>query len=240
MAIRLRIEVPLTPPTVFKTQDSVHNLLVHAMAQHGYHLPRNQPARWGFGVIRRPVSSIPTSLPLFHLQRIIVGSTDREIADVLAQLTPDDLTELSQVPGSGLDLRHAQIIHDRSWIPTAVLPIAPISPVRVLEHGPRGSIALLQLGPTWEARLNHVMTRRFDRPFAIRVIPDDIYLRERGGRVCTQLPVKSMPKTHRPVVLPGLQFPAILTGPEADLRDAWFNGLGAGTGMGFGCLGTAG
>jgi len=242
MSIRVTIDLPDYPhPTVLAIQDSVHNVLIHAFAQHGVHPAHNQPAAWGFGTVTHPVEP-PGKAPshLRQLQRIVVGSTDPTLAEALAKFTPEDLTELSQVPGSGLDLRTARLTFTDHWIPTSVLPVFPITPIRVLSprDGSQGSVAQLTLDARWMDGINRTMSRRFGRPFQLRVIPDDLYIRERQGRLVTSLPVKRDARGHL-VYLPGLTFPAILTGPSEDLRDAWFNGLGAGTGMGFGCLGFA-
>ena len=235
--IRLIIDVPATTPhALFETNDQIHNLLVYAMGAQGYHPPAKQTAAWGFGVISQPVS-VNGPRRLRRIQQIIVGSSHPDAANALARLTPGDLMEPSQVPGAGLDLRTATIRPDDPWIPTDVLAARPVSPIRVLEHrdGANGSTALLTLGEAWESALNRTMTRRLGRPVQLRVIPDDLYVRERQGHIVGRRAVKR-DRLGRPVVLPGLEFPFILIGTPEDLRDAWVNGLGAGTGMGFGCL----
>ena len=236
--IRLILDIPLTASrAIYETQDQIHNVLIHAMAVHGYHPPQKHPAAWGFGVVSRPLRG-NGSRQVFRVQRIYVGSSHPDVAATLARITPEDLRELSQVPQAGLDLHEATIHRDLSWqVTSEVLAVYPLSPIRVLEHrdGANGSTALLTLGDAWESALNRTMARRFGRPFHLQVIPDDLYIRERQGRITASRPIKKDPH-GRPVVLPGLEFPFILIGPPEDLRDAWINGLGAGTGMGFGCL----
>ncbi len=237
MMTRLIINVPSRAPrALFETQDQIHNLLIYAMGAHGYHPPEKQPAAWGFGVISQPVS-VNGPRRLRRIQQIIVGSSHPDTANALAHLTPDRLVEPSQVPGAGLDLREATIRPDDPWIPTDVLAVRPISPIRVLEHrdGANGSTALLTLGEAWETALNRTMTRRLGRTVQLHVIPDDLYVREQQGQLVARRAVKR-DREGRPVILPGLEFPFILIGSPEDLRDAWVNGLGAGTGMGFGCL----
>jgi len=159
------------------------------------------------------------------------------MAEALAQIAPDDLVEPSQVPGAGLDVRRSKIHQELTWFPTSILSVYAISPIRVLQRNDEShrSLAILTLGPGWEMALNRTMATRFGRPFHLRVIPDAFYVRARQGNLVAHMGVKKDAQ-GRPVILPGLVFPFVLTGPEADLRDAWYNGLGAGTGMGFGCL----
>lgn len=238
--IRLRIEVPSTAPrALFETHDQIHNVLIYAMKAHGYHPPKGRPAAWGFGIESRPVSPASSRKhppSLWRVHAIYVGSADPDASQALAQITPEDLLEPSQVPQSGLDLRSAVITQDGPWIDTDVLALRPITPIRVLEHrdGANGSTALLTLGPAWEAALNRTMTARLGRPVTLTVIPDDLYVREHNGHIVGSRVVKKV--GGRPIALPGLDFPFILVGPPSDLRDAWLSGLGAGTGMGFGCV----
>ncbi|MCY0908738.1 MAG: hypothetical protein OWR62_10140 [Sulfobacillus thermotolerans] len=220
----------------FDTRDAIHNVLTFALVRHGYHPVANRPSPWGFGVVGRRVRTRGPRR-LWRVERIVVGTTEPTIAEALARITPDDLVEPSQVPSAGLDLRQSTLRHDVSWFATSALSVYALSPIRVLERTEEShqSMAILTLGPQWDAALNRTMATRFGRPFQLRVVPDEFYVRAHQGHLVAKMGIKK-DRQGRPVILPGLVFPFLLLGPESDLRDAWFNGIGAGTGMGFGCL----
>jgi hypothetical protein len=79
------------------------------------------------------------------------------------------------------------------------------------------------------------MQSRFGRPFRLRLIPDRAYSFAKRGDLSASMAVGTRPD-GRPLCLPGIVTPFVLAGPAEDLRDAWFSGLGTGTGMGFGCV----
>jgi CRISPR-associated endoribonuclease Cas6 len=154
----------------------------------------------------------------------------------MAKITVEDLVEPSLSPGAGLDLRRATIAQDERWIPSEALSLYALSPIRVLhrEQGGR-SQALLTPGEAFNTALNRIMQTRFGRPFRLSFIPDRLYSFAKQSRLTASMAVGVRPD-GRPVCLPGIVTPFVLAGPSEDLRDAWFSGLGAGTGMGFGCI----
>jgi len=211
------------------------NLCDSALSRHGYRIDRTKPARYGFGVIARPVH-VPGAQArrMFRIERAWIGSTDPEVVQALAQITPEDLYEPSDVTGAGLDMRTATIT-DEEWVPTDVVAGYAISPIRVLQTTPGTPRrqALAVFGAEFDRALNRVMERRFQRPFHLHFVPDAGYVRLRRGDVTVHMGVRSL-SDGRVVALDGVVLPFLLAGPADDIQDAWFNGLGSATAQGFG------
>ncbi len=245
-SIKLYIDLPFSNRSaIIQSRDNVANLLTAAMRKYGYQPPDNQPARWGFGVIAKPANpnSHNSKQARLHLvQRVIVGTSDPDIATILSHLQPNDLLEPNQVAGAGLDLRMATISQAPSWIETEAAAFYCVSPVRVTQPSPPGQDPkeYLQTGDTFNQLLNRTMQARFGRTFDLTLIPDGLYVKSRHGEIKAQMAIKmrrdQQTAENVPVTLSGLVLPFILTGASEDLRDAWYAGLGRGTARGFGCL----
>lgn len=231
--IRLRIDLPYDAfEAVCRCRDNVKNIIDSALSRYGYSRVDNTPVRYGFGVLSRPVGKEG----LRRIERVILGSADPRIAQAIAKITSEDLLEPSMTPGAGLDLRQARIIRDERWTPAEALSLYALSPIRALVYDKGGrSRALLTPGLEFNAALNRAMACRFGRSFRLTFIPDALYARARGGNLSASMAIK-IREDSRPVCLPGIVTPFVLAGSSEDLRDAWFSGLGAGTGMGFGCV----
>lgn len=231
--IRLRMDLPFNAyEAVCQDRGRVKNILDNVLARHGYARIDNQPVRYGFGVLSRPLEKNG----LRRIERIYLGTSDPFIAEAMARIVPEDLLEPSLAPGAGLDLRRAVILRDERWIPVEALSLYALSPIRVLARGTgERSRALLVTGLEFDTALNKVMTLRFGRPFQLRLIPDRSYSFMKHGDLSASMAVGIRPN-GKPLCLPGIVTPFLLTGPVEDIRDAWFSGLGAGTGMGFGCV----
>lgn len=231
--LRLRIDLPFDAfEAVCRDRGRVKNIIDNALARRGYNRIDNQPVCYGFGVIARPVGVNG----LRRIERVVLGTSDPTIAEAMAKITSNDLLEPSLTPGAGLDLRRATIRRDERWMAVEALSLYALSPIRVLGWKKRGrSQALLTPGEAFNAALNRVMETRFGRPFRLSFIPDRLYSFSKKGNLTASMAV-GMKADGRPICLPGIVTPFLLTGPSQDLCDAWFSGLGAATGMGFGCL----
>ena len=239
-AIRLYIDLPKRngQKAVIKDRDQVANLLIAAMRKYGHQPRENQPAQWGFGVIAKRLNLNHTQdrQRLHVVQRVVVGSTNPDIADALAQLQSEDLFEPNSVPGASLDMRSAVIYAAPPWLETEAAAFYCVSPIRVTDHNPHGSpLDFLQTGDALNERLNRTMQTRFGRPFNLSLIPDSLYVRANRGKIDAGMAIKTLPN-GRPLVVRGLVLPFVLTGAAKDLRDVWFSGLGRSTARGFGCV----
>mgnify|MGYP000852570571 CR=1 FL=1 len=231
--IRLRIDLPFDAfEAVCQDRGRIKNLIDSALSRHGYSRTDNQPVCYGFGAITRPVGNNG----LRRVERVILGSSDPRVTTALARITLEDLIEPALTSGAGLDLRRGRIIRDERWTPVEALSLYAVSPIRVLSRtGGNRSQALLEPGEAFDTALNRSMTTRFGRPFRLKLIPDRLYSFARRGHLSASMAVGLRPN-GRPLCLPGIVTPFVLAGPADDLRDAWFSGLGTGTGMGFGCV----
>lgn len=213
---------------------AVKNVIDSYLSRQGVPLDRTRPAPYGFGVVARRIRAAGPHR-LYRIQEIRIGSTDEQVARALQELRPDELYEPSAVDGAGLDLRGAEIARMGAWLPVEAMAGYAVSPIRVLDTRPgrpKGR-AMATFGPEFDRALNRTMEQRFGRPFHLRFIPDAAYVRLRRGQVAARMAVKRSPD-GRMVTLDGVVLPFLLEGPPEELREAWFNGLGSATGLGFG------
>lgn len=231
--IRLQIDVPRgVKTTVITSRDAVKNLIDSGLVRYGATINRQQPARYGFGVVAKRVETSSNHI-LHRVERVVVGTSDPELAAILRKWTANDLVEPNAVPGAGLDLRAASIQRVSDPIIGEAIALYALSPLRIVEGNPGRTI--LELGPRWEEGLNRTMERRFHRPFHLRFIPDSFYVRSRRGKITAHMAVKIRGDGYV-VAYPGIVLPFILAGPPDELRIAWHSGLGSSTAMGFGCV----
>lgn len=85
------------------------------------------------------------------------------------------------------------------------------------------------------AAINPRLSRLAGRPVALQIQADSLYLRA-NPRHSVLVSVKQAPSGQSSFVI-GLSAPLVLVGSEADLRLAWYAGLGEKTRAGFGCIG---
>jgi len=238
--IKLYIDLPKQcRTTIISDRDRVANLLIAAMRKYGYRHQNNTPARWGFGVVSKPLNANSTNPKqwLHLVQRVIVGSSDPDIAALIVQIQASDLLEPNQVEGAALDLRMAKVYAASPWIDTEAASFYCISPIRVTEqHDKQNSYnSYLQTGAQLNQLLNRTMQARFRRTFDLTLIPDSLYVRSCGGDISAGMAIKTL-NEGKPLVIKGLNLPFMLTGAAEDLRDVWYSGLGRSTARGFGCL----
>lgn len=215
----------------------VADLLGCALRRHGFNPITNGPARWGFGVIAHPLKVAGPSRR-YGIEAIHLGSSDPAIARAIAALIPEDLVLDDAMSGWELDLRFAEL-RDEPDLPTGVEAlhgycISPIRVTRPLGNGHHED--LTQLTDDYQDLLNRTMSQRFGRPFQLRLLPDRVYVRSRGGQISAGFAIKTRPN-GAVVVKRGIALPFSLVGPAADIGDAWYSGLGRTTALGFGLLG---
>lgn len=230
--LRVRWDMPKQSHETIVTRDSVKNIIDYNLSKRGYLIDRMCPAQYGFGVIGRRVRS---NRRLYEVQRVWVGSSNPHIASILSDIRSEDLLEVQSVDGAGLDLRKARIFTSSDWEPMDAIVGYAVSPIRVLptENSTPRKIALHTFGNSWNQALNRTMKHRFGREFHLNFIPDVSYVRLHQGDVTARMGIKQLPD-GRILTLDGVVLPFTLTGPEHDIRDAWFSGLGSATAQGFG------
>jgi hypothetical protein len=231
--VRVTLQWPRHPDAAphIRTRDDIHNVVVALFRAGGVPPDRlaGQPASWGFGAWAHPTRPGPGR----WVSQIAVGTPDPELGAILAAASREDWAGAARRWPLAASVRV-----DRTWWATVtMLAVRPVSPIRVLAAvpGARRSHALLEPGPAWTDALNRVMSRRFGRAFALDAMFDGDWWSVAGPRTVARMAVKVLP-SGRELVLPGILCPLVLRGPNRDLRDAWFGGLGSGTAMGFGWL----
>jgi len=239
-SIKLYIDLPKRcRSAIIRDRDSVANLLTAAMKKYGYQPQKNVPVQWGFGVVSKPLNQpSQNSRQWLHLvQRVIVGSSSPDVAEIIAQIRAADLLEPNQVDGAGLDLRMAKLYAAPLWIDTEAASFYCVSPIRVTErHENKSSYdSFLGTGDKLNLLLNRTMQARFRREFNLSLIPDSLYVRSCAGKVDAGMAIKTL-SNGKQLIIKGLNLPFILTGAVEDLRDVWYSGLGRSTARGFGCL----
>lgn len=233
---RARFQETLGQRTI-SDRGQVADLLGCALRRRGFNPVTDGPARWGFGVIARSLK-VAGSGRRYGIEAIHLGSSDPVIARAIAALQPDDLVLDQAMPGWELDLRCAEIV-DEPDLPVGVEAlngycISPIRVTRPLGNGRHEDV--IQISDDYQDLLNRTMSRRFGRPFQLRLLPDRVYVRSRGGEISAGFAIKTRPN-GAVVVKRGVALPFTLVGPTADVMDAWYAGLGRTTALGFGLLG---
>lgn len=215
----------------------VADLLGCALRKHGCNPTIDGPARWAFGVIARSLAARGTER-YFAIEAIHLGSSEPSIARAIAALRPEDLVLDKALPGWELDLRCTEI-HDHPDPPHSIEALACycISPIRVTRMlGKNRQEDITTLTDDFGEQVNRTMGHRFGRSFHLKLLPDRIYVRSRGGEVSAGFAIKTRPN-GTVVVKRGIALPFTLVGPTEDVRDAWYSGLGRTTALGFGMLG---
>jgi len=238
--IKLYIDLPRHyRAAIIRDRDSVANLLTAAMKKYGYQPQKNMPASWGFGVVSKPLNADSNNPKqwLHLVQRVVVGSSHPELAQIIAQIQAKDLLEPNQVEGACLDLRMANVYAAPPWIETEAASFYCVSPIRVTErHDKQNNYnSYLETGDKLNQLLNRTMQARFGRQFDLSLIPDNLYVRSCAGKIDAGMAIKTR-SNGKPLIIKGLNIPFILTGAAEDLLDAWYSGLGRSTARGFGCL----
>lgn len=85
------------------------------------------------------------------------------------------------------------------------------------------------------AAVNARLSRLAGRSVNLQVEPDSLYLRA-NPRHSVLVSLKRKPNGRHAFVI-GMSAPLVLAGSEADLRLAWYAGIGEKTRNGFGCIG---
>lgn len=230
--VRVRWDLPWNARTVITSRDSVKNIIDTNLTKRGFQKDKHQPAQYGFGVIAKRV---PANRRMYQVQRVWVGSSNVEIAQMLMDITAEDLLEPNMVEGAGLDLRQAKIHISTEWEPYEAVAGYAVSPIRLVRTDRQKSdlAGITTFGPQFNDALNKTMERRFGRKFQLQFIPDSAYVRLHGGKVAARMAIKVL-ENGKVIAPEGVVLPFTLTGPPSDIRDAWFSGLGSGTAKGFG------
>ena len=192
---------------------------------------------WGAG----PVTPIRISPLVRRTREIVVSTPDPDIARHLLKADPAAMRKDQPATGERIDMSGARIVPD----PDPVVPGSTfidafmLTPIAISRRGDR-------TGGRWHAdpdevelsaAVNRRLSRIAGRSVRLTVAPDDMYVATRRQSCATRVDVKRTGSQSAVVI--GMTFPFVLCGCPADLRLAWYAGIGEKNRLGFGFFGLA-
>ncbi|MEA3277701.1 MAG: CRISPR-associated endoribonuclease Cas6 [Pseudomonadota bacterium] len=234
---RIRLCLPKGRRAVYRHLDLIHDAIVNALIAGGARSEQvigAQALPWTFAALG------------FHrdhegqVHSLIVSSPSPELAAVLDGLDPGALRYARASTGELLDFSGAAVEPEPPPMlaEQAVIGVLTLSPIAISERSsPR---------KRWHTRLDQVdlsaavnarLSRLTDRPVALSIQPDSLYLRA-NPRHSVLVSTKRM-KNGKSAFVIGMQAPLVLSGSREDVLLAWYAGLGEKTRNGFGCIGLA-
>jgi CRISPR-associated endoribonuclease Cas6 len=192
---------------------------------------------WGAG----PVTPIRISPLVRRTREIVVSTPDPDIAHHLLKADPAAMRKDQPATGERIDMSGARIVPD----PDPIVPGSTfidafmLTPIAISRRGDR-------TGGRWHAdpdevelsaAVNRRLSRIAGRSVRLTVAPDDMYVATRRQSCATRVDVKRTGSQSAVVI--GMTFPFVLCGCPADLRLAWYAGIGEKNRLGFGFFGLA-
>lgn len=175
-----------------------------------------------------------------QVHSLVLSTASPELAPVLDKIDASALRYARAVTGELFDFSGAiPVIEEPPFCADpGVLGVLLLSPLAISDRSAQGkrwytSLADIDLSAAINARLS----RLADRPVALNVQPDSLYLRA-NPKHSVLVSTKRMRSGHNAFVI-GLQAPLVLAGSREDLLLAWYAGIGEKTRNGFGCIGLA-
>jgi CRISPR-associated endoribonuclease Cas6 len=169
---------------------------------------------------------------------LIVSTPDPELAQSLRKIKPSNIQKTRGYSQEHINFSAATIKQEADCIPPneGILSVLLLSPIVVQDrnadskrwHTDFNQFALADA-------VNHRLSRLAKRPIHLMVQADPLYLRA-NPKHSVYINLKHYANGQRDFVL-GMQAPLILAGSEADLRFAWYAGIGEKNRNGFGCIG---
>jgi CRISPR-associated endoribonuclease Cas6 len=172
---------------------------------------------------------------------IVISTPDPEVATLLEHSNPDNMRKFQPVTGESIDMSGATMTMEMDpVIPdlTTSLDAYALTPMLASRVDGRqlgrwhSSVRDFDLSATVSARLSRIAGRTVN----LTVVPDELYLAGRGT-YATRVDIRT--KDKKPVVVVGMTFPFMISGPWEDLRLAWYAGIGERTRLGFGFFAAA-
>lgn len=235
---RIRMVLPKRRDVGYRHMDILHDAIVNAWIVAGAvpeQITGHQAGPWNFAALgwrRGPESRAHT---------LVISTPDPELSEYMKKLKPEDTAYARSATGESVSFASAEIVPD----PAPVAPgqkslgVLMLSPLAISRkdrkngHRWHGNLKETELGVAVNARLSRITGRNV----RLDVRPDSLYLRA-NPKHDVLVPVKAFPNGKRAFVI-GMKAPLVLSGSEADLRLAWYAGIGEKTRGGFGCVGLA-
>ncbi|MBL8253890.1 MAG: CRISPR-associated protein Cas6 [Candidatus Competibacter sp.] len=232
---RVRICLPRGQVATYRHLDVLHDALIQGWEAAGVSADQVMGYRarpWTFAALG------------YHRQRtgyahtLVVATPDPLLAEGLAALKTAAIRYSRASTAEMVDFSAAEIITDLDPVVpgTRGLGVLMLSPLAIGVPGERRRCWIQRLdGMDLAAAINPRLGRLAGRPVTLQIQADSLYLRA-NPRHSVLVSVKQAPSGQSGFVI-GLSAPLVLVGSEADLRLAWYAGLGEKTRTGFGCIG---
>lgn len=232
---RLRVQLPKRQSASFRHQDILHDALVNAWTAAGVAGsdvtgPHAKP--WTFA----PLGYRQDKLGKVHT--LVVATPDPALSAALKHLDPAEVRYARASTGEMISFAGAELIHEPDPIPPGegMMGCLMLSPLVIKNRATGGKRWMNDLRSVdLAAVINQRLSRLAGRSVHLLAQADDLYLRA-NPKHDVLVSLKQMPKGRHAFVI-GMQAPLVIAGSEADLRLAWYAGIGEKTRSGFGCLG---
>jgi CRISPR-associated endoribonuclease Cas6 len=230
---RLRIRLPKGQAASYRYLDLLHNALVNAWIAAGAAADEviGAAARpWNFAALgwhRKDRNSVHT---------LVVSTPDPDLAKRLRVLDPASIRYARAITAELVDFSAAEIFPEEDPILPGqeTLGLLLLSPLLIRVPGEKRwhkSLNTLDLATAINPRLS----RLSGRPVRLQIQADPLYLRANPDH-SVLVPLKQGKNGQMSFII-GMSAPLVLAGNEADLRLAWYAGIGEKMRNGFGCLG---
>ncbi len=232
---RVRICLPCGRTVTYRHLDVLHDALIQGWEAAGVSVDQvvgHRAHPWTFaalGYYRQHTG---------YAHTLVVSTPDSLLAERLVFLKTEAIRYSRASTAETVDFSTAEIITDPDPIipGTHGLGVLMLSPLVLSIPGERRRRWIQQLnGTDLAAAINPRLSRLANRPVTLQIQADSLYLRA-NPRHSVLVSVKQAPSGRSSFVI-GLSAPLVLAGSEADLRLAWYAGLGEKTRTGFGCIG---
>lgn len=232
---RIRIRLPKRQYARYRHLDLLHDALINAWTAAGagaHQVLGNSAAPWTFATLGGHRGSEG------WVHTLVVSTSDASLAGFLAAFNPADVRQVRASTGETVDFSMAEIFPEPDPVPPmeGAMGTLLLSPLVVSKHEDGRRFWYKQLDAfDLSAAINTRLSRLAGRVVSLRIEPDSLYLRA-NPKHSVLVSLKRMPNGRHAFVI-GMSAPLVLAGREADLRLAWYAGIGEKTRNGFGCLG---
>lgn len=235
--IRIRMTLPKRKDIAYRNMDILHDAIVNAWICAGAasEMVTGYHARpWNFAALgwrRRQESRVHT---------LVISTPDPDLSVFMGKFNAENAVYARAKTAEAVDFSRAEISVEPDPVAPGqtaigVLMLSPLA-ISLMNKGKKGHRWHSNLGDVDLSKaVNHRLSRITGRKVSLEVQADRLYLRA-NPKHDVLIPVKEFPKGKRAFVI-GMKAPLVLSGSEADLRLAWYAGIGEKTRGGFGCVG---
>lgn len=237
--LRIRLQLPQGEPLQqYDHHDLLHDALVNALIAAG------ADSTDVIGPQAKPWTFAPTGWHRGHqgfAHGLVVATADSGLARALSRLDPAQVAKRRwdaasvNFAAASVRLEPDPILPGQTQLGCLMLSPLALHDDAHTGKGKRWHRNLNGLGANLGLAINRKLSFLAGREVQLRVYPDSLYLRANPEH-SVLVNLKTFRDGSKSFVV-GMQAPLLLEGSEADLRLAWYAGIGEKTRSGFGCLG---